>query len=183
MTFVFSLHSVRCLAPPASQQYFLLTPLQHQPPATSQLTVFFSHTTPAPAQRTECMSFLSFTLWRVSCVRFEGFFYKNKFAWNLYRSAYVELEDNSNPWISDQYHVNISHRSNFSLFPSVARSVFFLWGPFDAVNGRGIQCSSAAVLCRPGLLSLPSIFPCSAIHYAHPWRNRILCSTQIKTVK
>ena len=125
MTFVFSLHSVPCLAPPASQQYFLLTPLQHQPPATSQLIVFFSHTTPAPAQRTECMSFLSFTLWRVSCVRFEGFFYKNKFAWNLYRSAYVELEDNSNSWISDQYHVNISHRSNFSLFPSVARSVFF----------------------------------------------------------
>ena len=30
-------------------QYFPLTQLQFQPPATSQATVFFSHTTPAPA--------------------------------------------------------------------------------------------------------------------------------------
>jgi len=30
-----------------AQQYFPLTQLQHQLPATSQLTVFFSHTTPA----------------------------------------------------------------------------------------------------------------------------------------
>ena len=38
--------------PPASQQYFFLTPLQQQSPATSQSTVFFSHTTPVAASGT-----------------------------------------------------------------------------------------------------------------------------------
>ena len=33
-------------------QYFPLTPLQQQPPATSQTTMFFSHTTPAVASST-----------------------------------------------------------------------------------------------------------------------------------
>ena len=47
------IQSVRCLVPPASQQYFPLTQLQHQSPATGQPTIFFSHTTPAPAQWTE----------------------------------------------------------------------------------------------------------------------------------
>ena len=36
-----------------SQQFFSFTPLQQQPPATSLPVLFFSHTTPAPAQRTE----------------------------------------------------------------------------------------------------------------------------------
>ena len=45
----YGVNSVRCLVPPASQHYFPLTQLQHQPPATSQPTVFFSHTTPALA--------------------------------------------------------------------------------------------------------------------------------------
>ena len=35
-----------------SQQCFPLTPLQQQPPATSQPAVFFSHTTPAAASST-----------------------------------------------------------------------------------------------------------------------------------
>ena len=52
LSHVSHIHSVRCLVPPASQQYFSLTQLQHQPPATSQPTVFFSHTTPAPATST-----------------------------------------------------------------------------------------------------------------------------------
>ena len=39
--------SVRQLQQPPAQQYFPLIQLQHQLPATSQLTVFFSHTTPA----------------------------------------------------------------------------------------------------------------------------------------
>ena len=40
--------------PPApALQYFPLTSLQLQPPATSQVTVFFSHSTPAPACRTQ----------------------------------------------------------------------------------------------------------------------------------
>jgi hypothetical protein len=33
----------------ASQQRFFLTPIQHQPPATSQPAVFFSHNKSAPA--------------------------------------------------------------------------------------------------------------------------------------
>jgi len=37
-----------CPTAPALQ-YFPLTSLQLQPPATSQVTVFFSHSTPAPA--------------------------------------------------------------------------------------------------------------------------------------
>ena len=37
---------------PASQQCFPLTPLQQQPPATSQPTVFFSYTTPAASSST-----------------------------------------------------------------------------------------------------------------------------------
>jgi len=37
------------------QQCFSLTPFQHQLLATSQPMVFFSHTTPAPAQQTKCM--------------------------------------------------------------------------------------------------------------------------------
>ena len=40
-------HSVRQLQQPPAQQYFSLTPLQHQLPATSQPTIFFSHITPA----------------------------------------------------------------------------------------------------------------------------------------
>ena len=39
-------HSVRQLQQPPVQQCFPLTPLQHQLSATSQPTVFFSHTTP-----------------------------------------------------------------------------------------------------------------------------------------
>ena len=46
-------HSVRQLQQPPAQQCFPLISLQHQLPATSRSTVFFSHTTPAPAQRTE----------------------------------------------------------------------------------------------------------------------------------
>ena len=48
-------HSVLLAASPASQQYFSLTPNQHQPPATSQPAVIFSHNNkPAPAtSRTE----------------------------------------------------------------------------------------------------------------------------------
>ena len=41
------IHSVRQLQQPPVQQYFPLTPLQHQLTTTSQPTVFFSHTTPA----------------------------------------------------------------------------------------------------------------------------------------
>ena len=44
-----SIHCVRLVPPAPALQYFLLTSLQLQPPATSQVTVFFSHNTPAPA--------------------------------------------------------------------------------------------------------------------------------------
>jgi len=37
------------VVPAPALQCFPLTSLQLQPPATSQVTVFFSHTTPAPA--------------------------------------------------------------------------------------------------------------------------------------
>ena len=42
-------HPVRLVSLLQPLQYFPLTQLQLQPPATSQATVFFSHTTPAPA--------------------------------------------------------------------------------------------------------------------------------------
>jgi len=42
-------HPVRLVDSLQPLQYFPLTQLQLQPPATSQATVFFSHTTPAPA--------------------------------------------------------------------------------------------------------------------------------------
>jgi len=42
-------HRVRLVEAAPALQYFPLTQLQLQPPATSQATVFFSHTTPAPA--------------------------------------------------------------------------------------------------------------------------------------
>ena len=41
-------HSVRQPAPAPAQQYFSLTPLQPAAPAPASLTVFFSHTIPAP---------------------------------------------------------------------------------------------------------------------------------------
>ena len=42
-------HCVRLVPPAPALQYFPLTSLQLQPPATSQVIVFFSHTTPALA--------------------------------------------------------------------------------------------------------------------------------------
>ena len=42
-------HCVRLVVPAPALQCFPLTSLQLQPPATSQVTVFFSHTTLAPA--------------------------------------------------------------------------------------------------------------------------------------
>ena len=53
-------HRVRLVYQPPALQYFPLTPLQHQPLATSQAIVFFSHTTPAPACRTELESLLKY---------------------------------------------------------------------------------------------------------------------------
>ena len=44
-----AIHPVRLVDSLQPLQYFFLTQLQLQPPATSQATVFFSHTTPAPA--------------------------------------------------------------------------------------------------------------------------------------
>ena len=44
-------HSVRQLAPAPAQQYFSLTPHQPPAPAPASLTVFFSHTIPAPAYK------------------------------------------------------------------------------------------------------------------------------------
>ena len=49
-------HCVRLVPPAPALQYFLLTSLQLQPPATSQVIVFFSHTTPTPACRTRWLS-------------------------------------------------------------------------------------------------------------------------------
>ena len=46
-------HSVRQPAPAPAQQYFLLTPLQPSVLAPASPTVFFSHTIPAPACRTQ----------------------------------------------------------------------------------------------------------------------------------
>jgi len=48
----YHIHRVRLVSSPPALQYFTLTPLQLQAPATSQVTVFFSHTTPAPGCRT-----------------------------------------------------------------------------------------------------------------------------------
>jgi len=42
------IHCVRLVPPAPALQYFSLTSLQLQPLTTGQLTVFFSHTTPAP---------------------------------------------------------------------------------------------------------------------------------------
>jgi len=42
-------HRVRLVEAAPALQYFSLTQFQLQSPATSQATVFFSHTTPAPA--------------------------------------------------------------------------------------------------------------------------------------
>ena len=44
-----SIHSVRLVCLPASQQCFSLTPNQHQPPANSQPAVLFSNNKSAPA--------------------------------------------------------------------------------------------------------------------------------------
>ena len=51
-------HRVRLMHQPPVLQYFSLILLQHQPPATSQVIVFFSHTIPTPAYRTSETSFV-----------------------------------------------------------------------------------------------------------------------------
>ena len=62
-----------------SQQCFPLTPLQQQPPATSQLAVFFSHTTPAAVSSTSTanMGFVPWCSFEESILNFYLFFLRS----------------------------------------------------------------------------------------------------------
>jgi len=57
--FLGEFHCVRLVVYPPALQYFPLTSLQLQPPATSQVIIFFSRSTPVSAWRTQWM-FVSF---------------------------------------------------------------------------------------------------------------------------